>query len=71
MRRLSLLAFLTLSTLAAQDIDMLWGVKIPLRDGVHLSATIFKPKTMPAPLPVVFTLTPYIADSYQDRASAL
>lgn len=69
MRRVCLLAFLMLSTLPAQDIDMLWGVRVPLRDGVHLSATVFKPKTMPAPLPVVFTLTPYIADSYQDRAS--
>jgi putative CocE/NonD family hydrolase len=40
-----------------------------MRDGVHLNATVFKPKAMPAPLPVVFTLTPYIADSYEDRAS--
>jgi hypothetical protein len=40
-----------------------------MRDGIHLNATVFKPKAMPAPLPVVFTLTPYIADSYEDRAS--
>lgn len=50
------------------EVDMLWGVKIPLRDGVRLNATVFKPKSMPASLPTVFTLTPYIADSYQDRA---
>ncbi len=47
---------------------MLWGVRIPLRDGVELAATVFKPKPQPEPLPVVFTLTPYIADTYLDRA---
>lgn len=73
MRRISLLAALALAPLGAAEapaaIDLVWGVKVPMRDGVRLNATIFKPKTMPAPLPVVFTLTPYIADSYEDRAS--
>ncbi|MEM5774457.1 MAG: CocE/NonD family hydrolase [Anaerolineaceae bacterium] len=50
-------------------IDMLWGVKIPMRDGVKLNATVFMPKNMPEPLPLVFTLTPYISDSYQERAT--
>jgi uncharacterized protein len=50
-------------------IDLLWGVKIPMRDGVKLNATVFMPRGMSSPLPVVFTLTPYIADSYYDRAS--
>ncbi|MFY9610525.1 MAG: CocE/NonD family hydrolase [Blastocatellia bacterium] len=49
-------------------IELLWGLKIPLRDGVKLNASIFKPKQMTERLPVIFTLTPYIADSYQDRA---
>ena len=49
-------------------VDLLWGVKVPMRDGILLNATIFKPKDMPKPLPVIFTLTPYIADSYHDRA---
>lgn len=53
-----LLTLLALWPLHAQDIDMLWGVKIPLRDGIRLDATIFKPKAMPTPLPVVFTPTP-------------
>jgi putative CocE/NonD family hydrolase len=52
----------------AQSVELIWGAKIPMRDGVKLNATIFKPKTMASPLPVIFTLTPYIADSYQDRA---
>jgi hypothetical protein len=69
MRKVFLLTVVALPILHAQDIDLLWGVKIPMRDGIHLNATVFKPKAMPAPLPVVFTLTPYIADSYEDRAS--
>jgi uncharacterized protein len=50
------------------EVELLWGVKIPMRDGVKLNATVYKPKAMIDPLPVVFTLTPYIADSYHDRA---
>jgi putative CocE/NonD family hydrolase len=50
-------------------IDLLWGVKIPVRDGVKLSATLFKPHKIDGPLPVIFTFTPYIGDSYEDRAS--
>ncbi|MGA3078475.1 MAG: CocE/NonD family hydrolase [Bryobacteraceae bacterium] len=73
MRKIFSLAFLAFAPLHAEQapavIDFLWGVKIPMRDGIRLNATVFKPKAMPAPLPVVFTLTPYIADSYEDRAS--
>jgi hypothetical protein len=50
-----------------QNIDFIWGVKIPMRDGVRLNATVYKPKD-PAPTPAIFTLTPYIADSYHPRA---
>jgi uncharacterized protein len=50
------------------SVELIWGAKIPLRDGVKLNATIFKPKNTTERLPVIFTLTPYIADSYQDRA---
>lgn len=49
-------------------VDLDWGVKIPLRDGVRLNATIFRPQGQKDPLPAVFTLTPYTADSYLDRA---
>src|SRR5580658_159855 len=73
MPKIPILFVLALAPLHAEEaraaIDLLWGVKIPMRDGVHLNATVFKPKAMPAPLPVVFTLTPYIADNYEDRAS--
>jgi putative CocE/NonD family hydrolase len=69
-----LLVFLLLSLAAAslaadsQDVDLQWGVRVPLRDGVELSATVFRPAGQKEPLPVIFTLTPYVADSYQDRA---
>jgi len=53
---------------ADKGVDLIWGVKIPMRDGVKLNATVFKPKNQTAPLPVIFTFTPYISDTYEDRA---
>jgi putative CocE/NonD family hydrolase len=52
---------------AEEGVTLRWGVKIPLRDGVRLNATLYLPKSAPGPLPVVFTLTPYLADSYHER----
>ncbi|PYK85496.1 MAG: hypothetical protein DMF47_10050, partial [Verrucomicrobia bacterium] len=49
------------------EYDLRWGIKIPLRDKVELNATLYLPKTKdgtPSRTPVVFTLTPYISDSY-------
>src|SRR5438270_7710674 len=56
----------------ATDYDIRWGVKIPMRDKIELNATLYLPKTPDASTPktpVVFTLTPYISDSYHPRAS--
>ena len=56
----------------ASDYNIRWGVKIPMRDKVELNATLYLPKTPDgsAPkTPVVFTLTPYISDSYHPRAA--
>ncbi len=50
-------------------MDLIWAFKIPMRDGVRLNGTVFKPSGQKEPLPVIFTLTPYISDSYQNRAS--
>jgi putative CocE/NonD family hydrolase len=50
-----------------KNIDFQWGLKIPMQDGVELNATLYRPKSE-APVPAIFTLTPYIADSYHDRA---
>jgi len=51
----------------AKNVDLMWGIKIPMGDGVRLGATIYKPKDG-EPTPAIFTLTPYIADSYHSRA---
>jgi putative CocE/NonD family hydrolase len=48
-------------------VEWHWGVRIPLRDGVHLNATAYLPANQEAPRPCIFTLTPYIAQSYHDR----
>lgn len=51
-----------------ESFDLMWGVKIPLRDGAHLNATVYKPHATKEPAPAVFTLTPYTADTYHERA---
>src|SRR5216684_2032369 len=57
---------------ASADYDLRWGLKIPLRDKVELNATLYLPKTPDGSLPrtpVIFTLTPYISDTYHARAA--
>src|SRR5436305_461302 len=51
-----------------RDVDLQGGVRIPMGDGVELAATVYKPAGQKEGLPVVFTLTPYIGDSYHPRA---
>ena len=51
----------------AAKVTWQWGVKIPLRDGVHLNATAYRPAGQKEPRPCLFTLTPYIGQSYHDR----
>lgn len=51
----------------AAKVTLEWGVKIPLRDGVKLNATVYRPAGAQNPAPCIFTLTPYISQSYHDR----
>ena len=51
----------------ATKVDFRWNEKIPLRDGVRLSAMVYTPRAQKNPAPCLFTLTPYIAQSYHDR----
>jgi putative CocE/NonD family hydrolase len=54
------------------DYELRWGVKIPMRDRVELNATLYLPKTQDGSLPktpVIFTLTPYISDTYHARGA--
>ena len=44
------------------EIEILYQQTIPARDGIKLSATIVKPLIITETLPVLFVLTPYIAD---------
>src|SRR6202451_4898897 len=43
--------------------QMQWGIKIPLRDGIHLNAALYLPRGHSEPTPCIVALTPYIADS--------
>jgi uncharacterized protein len=52
---------------AAGAVDFQWGVGIPLSDGVHLNATVYRPHDQSAPRPCVFTLTPYTGETYHNR----
>ncbi len=51
----------------ADPVAFQWGVEIPLRDGVELAATLYRPRGRDEPLPCVFTLTPYVSSNYHDR----
>jgi putative CocE/NonD family hydrolase len=47
-----------------------WGLKIPMRDGVRLHATLYEPDVEGSPpLPVIFTLTPYVAQIFHKQAT--
>jgi putative CocE/NonD family hydrolase len=50
----------------SQIVSMQWGVRIPMRDGIHLDATLYTPAGRDVPSPAIFTLTPYIAQTYHD-----
>ena len=52
----------------ANEIELMWGVKIPMRDGILLNATIYKPQ-INEPGPVIFMLTPYVGDTYHPRGN--
>jgi len=54
------------SSASIKTVDVNWGVKIPMRDGVRLNATVYRPYGETKPLPVIVTLTPYIFDTYHE-----
>jgi uncharacterized protein len=69
------LAALAAGALAGVDddaaVELTWGVSIPLRDGVHLRATLYRPRHAAAPAPVLFRMTPYNPDAYHREAMDL
>jgi uncharacterized protein len=48
------------------EVGLRWNVMIPMRDGVRLSATLYLPDPQEVPAPVIFTMTPYIAQTYHE-----
>lgn len=48
-------------------IDFRWDVKIPMRDGVQLSANLYIPRGTQTAPPCVFSLNPYIAQGAHFR----
>lgn len=59
--------FNDLAHLTQGRVHMQWDVRVPLRDGIHLSATLYTPQDCKSPAPAIFTLTPYIGQTYHDR----
>ena len=53
--------------LDAQEI-FITHLAIPMPDGVELTARLYRPAEMEAPVPVIVTLTPYTADDAHARA---
>ncbi len=51
----------------AQDVDIRLYQKIPMRDGVNLSANIFMPTSRKESLPVILVYTPYLNDEAVER----
>lgn len=49
--------------------DFRGGLRIPLRDGTRLSATLYSPGGQTGPLPCIVSLTPYVSDTFHERAT--
>ena len=65
---LALLCLVALAQGAVADptVELTWAARIPMRDGVHLSATIYRPAEVEGAVPAIACLTPYVADTYHD-----
>jgi len=49
-----------------RNVEIHWDAGIALHDGVRLSATLYLPKPQMSPAPCVFTMTPYIAQTFHE-----
>lgn len=56
------------SELRNTDVELRFGVKIRLRDGIHLDGTLYISRVAPPPVPCVIALTPYGTDGLHDTA---
>jgi putative CocE/NonD family hydrolase len=51
------------------DVQLQWGIRIPMRDGCMLSAVLYLPEGPAAATPCLFALTPYTVQRNHLRAS--
>ncbi len=51
----------------ATEVQFQWGVRVPMRDGVELAATLYRPLGQQGGLPCILTMTPYQASNYHAR----
>jgi uncharacterized protein len=49
-------------------VRLRWGCRIPLRDGVELTGTLYLPADTSHPSPVIVSITPYVAQQWHDFA---
>lgn len=56
---------------SAAGLDIKLGLRVPMRDGIRLNATLYLPKDLSVPVPVVLAMTPYIADRYHNFVTPL
>lgn len=56
------------NTADERNVEIKWGIRIPLRDGVNLHAILYLPRNHRKPSPAVCTLTPYVAQSFHNFA---
>jgi uncharacterized protein len=49
---------------APYSVKVDFGIRVPMRDGVHLSARLYLPRELQVPRPTIFSLTPYVGDGY-------
>ena len=61
------LLILSAFNLNAQEVDIRLYQKVPMRDGINLSANVYLPAERPEPLPVILIYTPYVNDEANDR----
>jgi len=62
------LVFLLCSLFAhAQEVDIRLYQKVPMRDGIHLSANVYLPISEVSSFPVILIYTPYVNDEAVER----
>src|SRR5690348_15588457 len=53
------------------DVAITWDVRVPMRDGISLNATLYRGGQPRERLPCVMSMTPYTTDAFHARALQL